>query len=97
MNPVQTQIMIENAINNRPGVPDGRFHLCFWEDKLQCCEKSHTIKRHEVFHLITPTQMIDGFTAGEWREIAEKVYTYLEGLNKCHKFPKPLQMPSEKS
>jgi len=92
----QTQILIKNAINDRPNTADGKYHLCFWEDKVQCCVRSHTRERHKIFHPISPTEMRDGFAASKWRLLGGKVHIYLEGLNKCHTCQKLLQTENEK-
>ena len=97
MNPIQIEILIENAINDRLPSADARYHLCYWEKKIQCCPITHTRKPHKVFHAISRTQMRDGFVADEWRTIVGKIHTYLEGLRKCHELHRQSQTQSEKS
>ena len=81
MNAIQTQELIATALENRQDRGGARFHLCYWEGKIQCCLRRHTSKPHRIFHLITPSEMREGFDAALWRRLGEEVHIYLKGLS----------------
>lgn len=58
-----------------------KYHLCWWEGKLQCLPRDHTDKSHKVFRNITDADARVGFNSRQWIALGGKVESFLKENN----------------
>ncbi len=44
------QRMLSETVATTPLIPEKNYHLCWWDEQIQCRPVRHTPKSHEVFY-----------------------------------------------
>lgn len=70
------------------------YHICYFEETLQCLRSNHTGKPHPVFQTITIREITEGLTAGQWDRLLHKLTNFFREDTKCHEPPKHLLNPN---
>jgi len=68
MSSEQLHQIIEKAICKQPQDDDGRYyHLCWWQEKLQCLPTQHTKDPHPIFFMAPGEAFTAGLSEHQWR------------------------------
>lgn len=83
----KTQILaaMEEIIKTRPASTTRTYHICYWEDKLQCLPFNHTGENHHIFRKLTEWQIHNGLKPNEWTRLHFQIITFYRELEKCQK------------
>jgi len=69
----QMQQMMSQIVADAPVVPDRSYHLCWWQDQIQCRPVRHTKDAHEVFYSAPGYVFLDGLSLHQWRLLTTRV------------------------
>lgn len=57
-------------------VPPKAYHICWWEDRVQCHHVHHTKDPHEVFYSAVGYIFLDGLSEYQWRLVTTRVLEF---------------------
>jgi regulator of nucleoside diphosphate kinase len=69
----QMQQMMSQVVADAPLVPDRSYHLCWWQNQIQCRPVRHTKDAHEVFYSAPGYVFLDGLSLHQWRLTTTRV------------------------
>ena len=79
---------IGTAIQTRTFALGKMYHLCLWEDKIQCMACNHTDKEHLIFGRYANRTLDAGFTSRQWDSMAKRILNQLTQEKICLPLPK---------
>ncbi len=82
MTPNELVDMAVTAVRNRPASMVNYYHLCWWENKLQCLPEDHTNEPHYVFGLYSTNTLRDRLTTPRWQELREQLWYFWQNEKK---------------
>ena len=57
-------------------VPEKCYHICWWEDQVQCHHVRHTKDPHEVFYMAIGYVFRDGLSEHQWKLLTTRVLEF---------------------
>jgi regulator of nucleoside diphosphate kinase len=76
MNETEVQEVVKKAIAEANIESWRYYHVCWWEERLQCLHVHHTKEHHPVFYGATGYVFADGLTVHQWRLVTERVLEF---------------------
>lgn len=70
------QQMMSQAIAATQLTPERNYHLCWWDDRIQCHPVRHTKEAHEVFFSAPGHVFLEGLPLHQWRLLTTEVADY---------------------
>jgi regulator of nucleoside diphosphate kinase len=67
------QQMLSEAIAAAQPIAEKTYHLCWWDDQIQCRRVRHTRASHRVFYSAPGHMLLEGFPLHRWRLLTTKV------------------------
>lgn len=67
------QQMMAEAIIETQLIPEKNYHLCWWDDRIQCRPVRHTRDAHEVFYSAPGRVFLEGLPLHQWRLLTTQV------------------------
>lgn len=65
--------IVTHAIDAARPHPIEYYHLCWWEDEIQCHHIHHTKKAHPVFLSVLGDVLVAGLSAHYWRLLVRRI------------------------
>lgn len=65
--------IVTDAIDATRPHPFAHYHLCWWEDEIQCHPIHHTKKAHPVFLTATGDVLTNGLSPRYWRLLVRRI------------------------
>src|SRR4030042_443882 len=72
----QIQDSVAQAIAETPLSRERYYHICWWEDRLQCLHARHTKDVHDAFYSAPGEVFIEGLSAYQWRLLTDRVIDF---------------------
>ncbi len=69
----QVQNVVAQAIAETPLHREKYYHVCWWQDRLQCLHARHTKEVHDAFYSAPGQVFIEGLSPYQWRLLTERV------------------------
>jgi len=69
----QVRQIVKSAIDTTCPHPLGCYHLCWWEDQIQCLPTHHTTKAHPVFLTVTGHVLTAGLSPHGWQVLTSRI------------------------
>ncbi len=69
----QVRQIVAGAIEAAHPHPFGCYHLCWWEDRIQCRQIHHTSKTHPVFLTVTGDVLATGLSPRHWQIVDRRI------------------------
>lgn len=77
MNRAQILYVVEQAIKDRSYSTNKKYHICWFEKKIQCLPTHHTDEKHTVFRAVFEGELAVGFSNTEWDMLEASIATFL--------------------
>lgn len=74
----QIKHIVSRAVGAAQPIPAKYYHLCWWEERVQCCHVRHTNSAHEVFYSASGDIFLDGLSFTQWRLVTTRIAEF------CH-------------
>ncbi len=58
--------------------PEKYYHLCWWQEQLQCHHVRHTNEMHQVFYAAPGQTFADGLTRHQWRLVVRRIMEFCQ-------------------
>ncbi len=71
--------IVSQALAAAKPVRERYYHLCWWEDQVQCHHVHHTKDAHEVFYFAVGHVFLDGLSEFQWRLVTMRILQF------CHR------------
>jgi len=68
--------VVSRAVAATKLVRERCYHLCWWEDQIQCHHVHHTKDPHEVFYSAAGYVFLDGLSEYQWRLVTTRVLEF---------------------
>jgi regulator of nucleoside diphosphate kinase len=68
--------IVSHAVAAARLVPERCYHVCWWEDQVQCHHVRHTKDPHEVFYSAAGHVFLDGLSEFQWRLVTTRILEF---------------------
>ena len=68
--------LVSRAVAVAKLVPERCYHVCWWEDRVQCHHVHHTKEPHEVFYSAAGYVFLDGLSEYQWRLVTTRILEF---------------------
>jgi regulator of nucleoside diphosphate kinase len=69
----QIKHIVSRAVGTAQPIPEKYYHLCWWEEQVQCHHVRHTRDAHEIFYSATGNIFLDGLSFTQWRLVMTRI------------------------
>jgi regulator of nucleoside diphosphate kinase len=73
MNETKVKEIVAKAIAAADIEPGKYYHVCWWQEKLQCLHVHHTKEHHPAFYAASGYVFTDGLTDYQWKLVTDRV------------------------
>ncbi len=73
MNPEDLLDMASKAIEHRPLTAADKYHVCFWQGRIQCLPVTHWCQQHPIFLVLSSLELTAGLSTAQWDELSTKL------------------------
>jgi len=77
----QVRQIVLDAIDSVCPHPLGCYHLCWWQDRIQCLPVHHTTKAHPVFLTMTGHVLTAGLSPHSWQVLTSRILHFHESAD----------------
>jgi len=74
----QVQSLVSRIIGASEPVRERYYHLCWWEERIQCHHARHTSEVHPVFYSAPGHVFLDGLSEYQWRLVAGRIEDFCQ-------------------
>lgn len=68
--------IVTNAVETAYPQPLGYYHLCWWQDQIQCLPMHHTTKSHPIFVTMVGHALTAGLSPRAWQTLADRIIQF---------------------
>ena len=72
----QVREIVTSAIATACPQPLGCYHLCWWQDQIQCLPMHHTTKAHRVFVTMVGHTLTAGLSPRGWHVLTNRIIQF---------------------
>ncbi len=72
----QMRHMLSHVIARAQPLPERYYHICWWEQSVQCHPVHHTKEHHEVFFSAPGHMFLDELSAVQWRLLTTRIIDF---------------------
>jgi len=83
----QVRQIVKSAIDTTCPHPLGRYHLCWWQDQIQCRPIDHTTKAHPVFLTMIGHVLTAGLSPHGWQVLTSRIIHFCANADLTHNEP----------